>query len=179
MELKEISRTSEETIGKIARDIDGEAAAHLSSFLKGIGSINGDEYVQTFELSPKCPIYLGHHVFEEPATCAKAATSGRNMYMIELINIYKHIGLEMDVKKEMPDYLPVMIEFLWLSLQRQEDSIREKFVKEYMMPALPEIVNRLEELGSPYLNLIKALYCIVQADIKLDSLLKQGEILLP
>lgn len=163
LNLDKILKTSKETLEDIERTLSNDASSLLSSFLKEFGSVSGDYYVKTFELSPECPLYLGYYLFEEPTTCAGVGTSGRNMYMIELINIYRHLGLEMDVK-EMPDYLPVMIEFLCLSLQRKEDPIREKFIKEYLMPALPEIVNRLKTLGSPYLNLIKAFQFIVQAE---------------
>lgn len=174
LELNEISTSGEQAVGEIARYVDSGAPGLLSSFLKDFNSISADEYVQIFELAPTCPLYLGHYLFKEPTTCATAGTSGRNMYMIELIGIYGHLGLEMDRVKEMPDYLPVMVEFLWLSLQRREDPIREKFIREYLMPALPKITGRLAELKSPYLNLLEALECIVKADLELEAAGKNG-----
>lgn len=156
-----ISR-SQESIEKIEKQIDGSTGHLLKSFLSELNSIGEEYYIQTFELSPECPLYLGWYKFEEPKTCAGAATSKRNIYMIELKNIYRHFGLESDVK-ELPDYLPLMIEFLWLTLPRREP-LREKFIGEYMMPMLPDMISRLEMLKSPYQKVVKALYQIVKAD---------------
>ncbi len=165
MELEDVHQTSKETLGKIARYIDGGAATLLESFVDDLRYADVEEYVQTFELSPTCPLYLGCYRFEEPTGCVNAANSQRNMYMIELINIYKHFGLALDAG-ELPDYLPLMIEFLWLSLQRREDRVREKFIREYMMPTLPEVDAHLENLRSPYQKLFGALYHIVKVDLE-------------
>ncbi len=38
----------------------------IERFLADPASHSGDEYVQTVELAPPCPLYLGHYLFEEP-----------------------------------------------------------------------------------------------------------------
>lgn len=135
-------------------DLDEESGVLLKSFLQE-NAISEEDYIDLFELNPKCPLYLGSHVYEEPKTCAQAGVSDRNDYMIDLIGIYKHFGWLPDVK-ELPDYLPSMMEFLGLTVQHKDDPVRKKLIKEYILPFLPPIHSRLEELKTPYLFLLKA-----------------------
>ena len=137
----------------------------LSQFLET--PISEEEYVDLFELAPRCSLYLGSHVFEEPETCDKAAVSNRNMYMIELQGIYRHTGLMLN-GKELPDYLPLMVEFLSLTAG-SEDPIREKLIKEYILPYLPPIRSKLEELKTPYIYLLGALERVLKLDLEIDQ----------
>lgn len=123
-----------------------------------------EEYIDLFELSPRCPLYLGAHLFEEPSTCAQAGISDRNNYMIDLLGIYKHFGLSPN-SKELPDFLPMVLEFLALTADRGEDSVREKCVCEYILPALERMRERLQELGSYYLLLFDVLIELLKLDI--------------
>jgi len=140
--------------------VDPEAAAALERFLGN--PVSEEEYVELFELDPKCPLYLGSHRFDEPKTCAQAAVSDRNGYMIELLGIYRHLGLTPN-GNELPDYLPLMVEFLALTAG-SDDPVREKLVREYILPFLPAIRTRLEELHSPYAHLLDAMERVLRLD---------------
>ncbi len=158
------------------KSIDQESSMLLSSFLEE-ETIPEEDYIDLFELQPKCSLYLGSHTYDEPKTCANAAVSDRNGYMIELIGIYKHFGQMID-GKELPDYLPLMMDFLALTVEAKDDPIRGKFITEYLAPLLPPIRSRLEELETPYLHLLEALEKIINVDLKAQSLpdpLKQKE----
>ncbi len=148
--------------------VDKESAKFLSIFLKE-ETISDEDYIDLFELQPKCPLYLGSHTFDEPKTCANAAVSDRNEYMIELIGIYRHFGQSID-GGELPDYLPLMIDFLSLTAESKDDPIRGKFIDEYIMPFLPPIRSRLEELETPYLHLLNALEKVIDFDLKTQTL---------
>ena len=148
--------------------VDKESAKLLSIFLKE-ETISDEDYIDLFELQPKCPLYLGSHTFDEPKTCANAAVSDRNEYMIELIGIYRHFGQSID-GGELPDYLPLMIDFLSLTAESKDDPIRGKFIDEYIMPFLPPIRSRLEELETPYLHLLNALEKVIDFDLKTQTL---------
>lgn len=163
VELEEVRKEAPQMIKRL-KDIDEESAELLSQFLQKY-PIREEEYVDLFELSPQCSFYLGSHVFEEPKNCAGAANSDRNKYMIELINLYKHFALASD-NKEMPDYLPLMVEFLSLTAESQADPVREKFILEYLLPYLPPIRSKLEELKTPYLSLIQALERLIHFDLE-------------
>ena len=148
--------------------VDEKSAKLLSIFLKE-ETISDEDYIDLFELQPQCPLYLGSHTFDEPKTCANAAVSDRNEYMIELIGIYRHFGQSIN-GGELPDYLPLMVDFLSLTAESKDDPIRGKFIDEYILPFLPPIRSRLEELDTPYLHLLGALEKVIDFDLKTQAL---------
>lgn len=162
VEMAETRREAEEVLRALGQ-VDGETAVHLERFLAHYPACE-EEYVELFELNPQCPLYLGSHVFDEPKTCAQAAVSDRNEYMIELIGIYKHFGLGLQ-GKELPDYLPLMVEFLALTAEA-EGPVREEFAREYLLPFLPPLRERLEALSSPYLHLCDGLERLLKLDLE-------------
>ena len=116
----------------------GEVHSWITKFLATAGSTSRDEYVQTLELSPPCPLYLGSYLFDEPTTCNGVGTSGRNVYMLELAGIYSHFGFDITAR-ELPDYLPAIVDFLWISLANQDRDgigLRRRFVEQYVFPGL-------------------------------------------
>ncbi len=151
--------------------IDQESAALLSRFLQE-NAISEEDYIDLFELEPKCPLYLGSHTYDEPKTCANAGVSDRNGYMIELIGIYKHFG-RMPNGKELPDYLPLMLDFLSMTVESKDDPVRGKYIKEYILPFLPPMHARLEGLKTPYLNLLEAFEKVLKIELKTNALSKQ------
>jgi nitrate reductase delta subunit len=157
-----------ERVLKGLETVDEEGAKLLSIFLKE-DTISDEDYIDLFELQPKCPLYLGSHTYDEPKTCANAAVSDRNGYMIELMGIYRHFG-QMINEGELPDYLPLMIDFLSLTAESRDDPIRGKFIDEYVLPFLPPIRARLEDLETPYLHLLGALEKVINLDLKTQAL---------
>ncbi len=146
----------------------GEMEEWINKFLAEPGSFSNHEYVHTLELSPPCPLYLGAHLFDEPSTCNGVGSSGRNAYMMELSGIYNHFGFDIS-GKEMPDYLPAMVDFLWLSMDNADcDGIglRRRFVEHYVAPGLKPFKASLEKFKSPYALLISALQIVVEQDIE-------------
>jgi nitrate reductase molybdenum cofactor assembly chaperone len=142
----------------------GGAAYSLFEFLQS-EPIAEEDYIELFELNPDCSLYLGSHSYEEPKTCAGGAVSDRNEYMIDILGIYHHFGQSLD-GRELADYLPVMIDFLSLTIDRQRDPVREKFIKEYFLPFLPPVRKRLEELNSEYWRLMDAVERLAKYDLQ-------------
>lgn len=144
-----------------------EVAERISTFLAEPGSDSSDEYIQTLELSPPCPLYLGAYLFDEPSTCNGVGTSGRNAYMLELLGLYGHFGLNLS-GHELPDFLPAMVDFLWISLEAGDDeslSLRRRFVEHSVLPGLEPLREALGKYKSPYALLITALEAAVTEDI--------------
>ncbi len=168
----EIKKDTKGVIKKL-ENIDKESAVLLRKFLEE-NTISDESYIDLFELDPQCALYLGSHKYDEPKMCANAAVSDRNKYMIELKAIYKHFRKIPD-EKELPDYLPLMIDFLSLTIESKDDSVRGKFIKEYLLPFLPLIHSKLKELKTPYVYLIDALNKIINIDLKTDPMLKKSE----
>ena len=171
-EREEIGKEAEEVIKKL-ESIDKESAMLLSRFL-GENDITEEDYIDLFELDPQCALYLGSHTYDEPTTCATAAVSDRNEYMIELGGIYSHFGRKTN-GKELPDYLPLMVNFLSLTDESKDDPVRDKFINEYILPFLPPMRARLEELKTPYLHLFDALGKVISIEQKTQPLSKQRE----
>ncbi len=167
VDMKELKKDSEGVIPAL-ENIEGNCALLLFKFLNS-KPIPEEKYIEFFELEPKCSLYLGSHSFDEPKTCAGAGVSDRNKYMIDLNGIYKHFGQEIS-GRELPDYLPLMVNFLSLTVRKNDDLIREKFISEYVLPFLPPMRKRLEELKTPYLHLFDALEKVINYDLSRKSL---------
>ena len=167
-----IEKDGENVIKKL-EEVNKEAAILLQKFIEE-NTISDESYIDLFELDPKCPLYLGTHSYDEPKTCAGAGVSDRNKYMIELRAIYKHFEKIAD-EKELPDYLPLMIDFLSLTIDSKNDSVRGKFIKEYFMPFLPPVQSKLKELKTPYVYLIDALDKIMNIDLETQLMSKEPE----
>jgi nitrate reductase assembly molybdenum cofactor insertion protein NarJ len=71
--------------------------------------------------------------------------------------------------KELPDYLPLMVDFLSLTTAL-EDPVRESFIVKYFLPFLPPMRSRLEELETPYLYLLDALEKVMNIDLNTQTL---------
>jgi nitrate reductase delta subunit len=138
----------------------------IERFLASPAAHNIEEYTQTLELTPPCPLYLGAHMYDEPSSCRGAGACGRNQYMIELGALYEHFGFSVE-GRELPDFLPVMVEFLAVSLaHRDRDGIglRRRFVEIYLQPGIPPLRKALQKYESVYDLLLEALELAVDED---------------
>ncbi len=169
---EKLQKDAEEMVKKL-EGFDKEAAILLSRFLTE-NVISEEDYIDLFELDPECALYLGSHSYDEPKTCANAAMSDRNEYMIELTGIYRHFG-QMPNGKELPDFLPLMVDFLSLTVESKDDPIRVKFIEEYLLPYLPPMRSRLEALRTPYLYLLDAMEKVICSESKSQALPGRGE----
>ncbi len=158
-----IRKEAEKVVQRL-ESVDKESAMTLSRFLEE-NTISEEDYIDLFELDPRCALYLGAHTYEEPKTCATAAVSDRNDYMIELVAIYNHFGRKSN-GQELPDYLPLMVDFLSLTTESKDDPIRDKLIDDYFLPFLSPMRNRLRELETPYLHLLDALEKVINIEQK-------------
>jgi len=169
---EKIMKDAQKVIKKL-KNINSESALLLSKFLNE-NKISEEDYIDLFELDPQCPLYLGSHTYDEPKTCANAAVSDRNKYMIELSAIYKHFGKSAN-GKELSDFLPLIIDFLSLTVESNTDSVRGKLIREYLLPFLPPMRSKLKELKTPYVYLIDALSNIMNIDLKTHPISNKQE----
>jgi nitrate reductase delta subunit len=156
------------TIQALTLELDDASGDSIGAFLADAAGGSRDEYVQTLELAPPCPLYLGAYLFDEPTSCRGAGTSGRNGYMLELSGLYRHFGFEL-TGGELPDYLPAVVDFLWLSMvHRDRDTIglRRRLLQHYVLPALGPMREALEKYHSPYALIATALAKTVEQDLE-------------
>lgn len=152
-----LERLPNSAVRELLERFDASPAAH-----------NVDEYTQTLELTPPCPLYLGAHMYEEPNSCRGAGACDRNQYMIELGAIYEHFGLGVE-GRELTDFLPVMVDFLGASATRSEmDGIglRRRFVEHYVSPGLPALRASMRKYESVYELLVEALEVTIDEDLE-------------
>ncbi len=126
------------------------------------------EYLQTLELSPPVPLYLGSHMFDEPSTCNGIGSGARNPYMLELTGIYEHFGLDLG-GREMPDFLPIMLDFLAISLENShQDTIglRRRFIERCFLPGVEAMEKAMEKYESPYLVLLPSIQATAVEDLR-------------
>lgn len=157
-----VSHGREETVPAVRDHVGKEAADRLDAFLDEYEDVTVEEYVQTLELEPDCPLYLGHYEFDEPETCREIASSDRNQYMVELNGIYEHFGFEL--ADELPDFLPAMVEFCWLTLPERDDGLRTELLEKIhsLMPGMRE---QFEAHGTPYADLLVVLEELLADDL--------------
>lgn len=155
------------TIIKDDNDIDQTGV--LSSFLNYLKNNNlsflQENYVSIFDRQKKYSLYLFEHIHGD--------SRERGTAIIDLQNLYKNHNFDISEAKELPDYIPLFLEFI--SLMEEENA--------YNM--LGEIINlisiirkRLELINSEYfaifstlefLSKIKPDYLVVEKIVNRDK----------
>ena len=105
-------------------------------------------YVQTFDLTPHCPMYLSVHLFGEESF-------RRSELMVGLKNAYERHGVfELT---ELPDHLAVILK--WNQLLNAEEW--SELVSMGLLPMLPKMIAKLEKWNNPYALVLKAVQALL------------------
>lgn len=99
------------------------------------------EYVQTFDMTPEHSLHLTHHIFGDDR--------GRGPALIDLSEYYKSYGLQ-NVEGELPDYLPLMLEFA-----AQLDADEARVFLADTGKVLGVLADNLAKAGSAYAPLVR------------------------
>lgn len=100
-----------------------------------------EEYVQTFDLTPEHSLHLTHHLFGDDR--------GRGPALIDLAEYYKEYGLQVE-ETELPDYLPMILEF-----SAQLDETEAQVFLSQTVKVLQQLADNLEKANSPYAPLVR------------------------
>ena len=100
------------------------------------------EYVETFDLQRRCSLYLTYFTHGD--------TRRRGQELLRLKWLYRAAGLVLE-DSELPDYLPVMLEFAALA----PSGVGRQLLSEHRA-GLELLWLRLQELQSPYAHLVQA-----------------------
>lgn len=107
-------------------------------------------YVQTFDFRNKTTLYMTYFKFED--------SKERGQMLAKLKAVYELFGLEI-ANGELPDYLPLMLEFLyaaeWPDDARAEESL--SLLLAVLEDGTYHLLNALSKQRSPYADLVKAL----------------------
>ena len=100
-------------------------------------------YVKTFDLTPEHSLHLTHHVFGDD--------KNRGPALIDLSEFYKSYGLQHD-EHEIPDYLPMMMEFVSQLEETEARVFLTDAVKVFNL-----LATNLEKAESPYAALVRVI----------------------
>lgn len=133
-----------EAVGGLPRSA---AAAALGRFLEWWERAEplelAQHYVETFDLNKRCGLYLTFY--------SEGDKRERGSALLRLKRLYRAAGLPLEGGGELPDYLPVMLEFAAAA----PDGRGEIVLREHRA-ALELLRFSLRELGSPYAELLDA-----------------------
>lgn len=102
-----------------------------------------EHYVQLFDYSRSVSLYLFEHVHGD--------SKDRGQAMVDLIDLYNENGLNIN-RPELPDYLPVFLEFLAMQTQSKAmDYLSE------IIDIVGFIHKKLEDKDNPYKYLLSAI----------------------
>jgi nitrate reductase molybdenum cofactor assembly chaperone NarJ/NarW len=126
--------------------LPAETQRALAAFLTELGRLDPldaqERYVALFDRNRSLSLHLYEHIHGE--------SRDRGQAMVELAAVYRLHGLEIGLS-ELPDYLPLFLEFLSLLPLRAARSLLSEAV--HVVAALRE---RLTERGSPYAAAMRA-----------------------
>lgn len=135
LELKEEQLLNPEEIMGIESFIDFFGSKPLNSWQ--------EFYVQLFDYSRSVSLYLFEHVHGD--------SKDRGQAMVDLIDSYAEKGLVLN-RSELPDYLPVFLEFLALQTQPKAGEYLADIID-----IVGFVYKKLEEKDNPYKYLLSAL----------------------
>lgn len=142
-----------EAVAGLPRE-SADAAAALSRFLDWwLGTDPLDvtrHYVETLDLNKRAGLYLTFY--------SDGDKRQRGAALLRLKQMYRSAGLPLEGADELPDYLPVMLEFAAAAPDR-----RGEIVLREHRAALELVRLSLRDLGSPYADVLDAV-CLTVGD---------------
>ncbi|MEU6410067.1 nitrate reductase molybdenum cofactor assembly chaperone [Microbispora sp. NPDC046933] len=131
----------EQTLGALPR----QAATALGRFCAGAAGADpirfAADYVATFDRSRRRTLYMTYY--------ADGDTRRRGMSLARVKSVYRAAGWRPD-DTELPDFLPVMLEFSARCPEPGESLLREH------VPGLRRLRSALDDFGSPYADVVEA-----------------------
>ncbi|WP_405108776.1 nitrate reductase molybdenum cofactor assembly chaperone [Paenibacillus sp. FSL K6-1217] len=141
--------------------------AHVQTYWKHMQSFSLEEiqenYAATFDFQKDCALYMTYFKFED--------AKERGQMLAKLKLLYEMFGLVMP-ESELPDYLPLMCEFIYAAQWQDVPGAPENF---RMLMAILEdgtyhLVKALEQRESPYFHLVKGLRETFKASAEQEAL---------
>ena len=144
---RQLVEEHEEIAAAVAALRSSEPRRSIQRFLEHLAGRDALElaadYVETFDLRRRTSLYATYYVHGD--------TRKRGMALLRIKRLYAAAGLEL-ATGELPDYLPLMLEFAALA----PAGLGEKLLQEHR-PAIELVRGNLHEAGSPYAHLLDAL----------------------
>ncbi len=152
--------------------ISPEVRAEIAKFIDELGSMGSIEaqsrYDGLFERGRNLSLWLFEHVHGE--------SRDRGQAMVDLMAQYEAAGFEIGIK-ELPDYLPMYLEFLAYQASQTDDTMQIRMDIADISHILTVLAARLIDKNSAYASLFKALLQIAGKPLSIidDELAKMGK----
>jgi nitrate reductase delta subunit len=131
-----------------------EAAAHLASFVQETldNSLEQMEelFTRTFDLSPKCSLETGWHLFGE--------NYDRGAFLVWMREQLRKF--ELNESAELPDHLTHVLAVL----ARMEPEEGDRFATEAVLVATELMLSGLKDKNNPYEHVLRAVQCVLTAN---------------
>ena len=121
-----------------------------------------EQYTETFDFQKDCALYMTYFKFED--------AKERGQMLLRMKILYEMFGLEMP-EGELPDYLPLMCEFLYAAEWMKERKAPENFRLLFAIfeDGTYHLVQALEKLDSPYRYLVQGLRRTLRACVEQET----------
>ncbi len=116
-----------------------------------------EEYVATFDFNPALAPYLGHHLYGD--------NQKKGEYLVRLKQEFGRHGYEPG-GNELPDHLPLLLEFLAHLGGEESGAARRQFIAESVLPGMEKFVTGFARKDSPWKPVAEAALLICTADCK-------------
>lgn len=154
--------------------ISPQVRAQIGEFIDELASLGTIEaqsrYDGLFERGRSLSLWLFEHVHGE--------SRDRGQAMVDLMAQYEQAGFEIGVK-ELPDFLPMYLEFLAYQATQTDDDIAIRMEIADISHILVLLAARLTDKGSKYASLFAALLQVAGKPLTLidDELAKMGKVI--
>ena len=137
---------------ELAKFAEETGAREVLEFLREASGMDIEGHrVEMFELAPRCPPYAGYYALGEDS-------KERGWYMHTILTYYRALGFDMDVRRELPDYLPAMLEFLGATYGVDDlgkAAMRRDFYRRFIKPWFNRFKECVERHNSPFAHILK------------------------
>jgi nitrate reductase delta subunit len=149
-DLRDVSDDLDAAMLELPRSPAVEALRRFFEWWRGANSLALQKhYVETFDLEKRCGLYMSFY--------GEGDRRQRGTALLRLKRLYRAGGLPLE-GSELPDFLPVMLEFAALAPDR-----RGEIVLREHRAAIELLREALEGRGSPYAGLLDAV-CLALGD---------------
>lgn len=146
----------------------------MSSFINYLNSNDliflQENYVSIFDRQKKFSLYLFEHIHGD--------SRDRGSAIIDLQNLYKNYNFEISECKELPDYIPLFLEFISLISEKDACNMLGDIIN-----IISLLKRRLDFIQSPYSNIFNILenlstkkpdHKIIEKILNSDKFIKNG-----
>jgi nitrate reductase molybdenum cofactor assembly chaperone NarJ/NarW len=156
--------------GRAAETLAGrspEAAALLAAFRAAAVALPPgrleEVYSATFDLSPACCPYLGHHLFAESPKRARL--------LVGLKEAYAQVGLALE--GEIPDHVCLVLRYLAAS---EDKELRADLRDEVLLPGLDKMRQALANGDNAYAPLLQATLVVARGEREASAVGGAGDV---